>query len=161
MAPQSAIKRFVPLENNPEVMTSLLHNLGLSHKVAFQDVFSIDEPELLAFVPRPAYALLLVFPVSDTYEKFRSEEDSAKEEYSGKGEGEEVVWFKQTIGNACGMIGVLHAVSNGPARSYIGKWALFQIPLMPRTTISTGGMLTSNSLLRARHRFVEIAIPGY
>ncbi|KAI9696354.1 MAG: ubiquitinyl hydrolase 1 [Bogoriella megaspora] len=112
-------KRFVPLENNPEVMTSLLQKLGLSSKVAFQDVFSIDEPELLAFVPRPAYALLLVFPVSKTYEEFRASEDSGKEEYTGKGEGEEVVWYKQTIGNACGLIGVLHAVSNGEAREYI------------------------------------------
>ena len=108
-------------ENNPEVMTSLLHKLGLSKKVTFQDVFSIDEPELLAFVPRPAYALLLVFPVSKTYEQFRSEEDAGKEEYAGKGEGEEVVWYKQTIANACGLIGVLHAVSNGPARDHIGK----------------------------------------
>lgn len=103
-------------------MTSLLHKLGLSKNVTFQDVFSIDEPELLAFVPRPAHALLLVFPVSKTYEKFRSEEDAGKEEYTGKGEGEEVVWFKQTIGNACGLIGVLHAVTNGPARSHIGEF---------------------------------------
>ena len=111
-------------ENNPEVMTSLLQNLGLSTKVAFQDVFSIDEPELLAFVPRPAYALLLVFPVSETYEKFRTQEDAGKEEYIGRGDGEEVVWFKQTIGNACGLIGVLHAVSNGQARNHIGKWTI-------------------------------------
>ena len=102
-------------------MTSLLHKLGLSKNVAFQDVFSIDEPELLAFVPRPAYALLLVFPVSKTYEKFRSEEDAGKDEYVGSGEGEEVVWFKQTIGNACGLIGVLHAVTNGQARAQIGE----------------------------------------
>ncbi|KAI7365732.1 hypothetical protein KC336_g21378, partial [Hortaea werneckii] len=32
-------KRFVPLENNPEVMTTLLHNLGLSRTLQFHDVF--------------------------------------------------------------------------------------------------------------------------
>ncbi|GAB7361655.1 hypothetical protein MBLNU230_g1705t1 [Neophaeotheca triangularis] len=112
-------KRFIPLENNPEVMSSLLHKLGLSQKLAFHDVFSIDEPELLAFVPRPAYALLLVFPVSQTYERFRVEEDQDKKEYEGSGEGEEVVWYKQTIGNACGLIGLLHGVSNGKARTMI------------------------------------------
>ncbi|TKA36247.1 hypothetical protein B0A49_13742, partial [Cryomyces minteri] len=63
----SNTKRFVPLvtayaENNPDVMSSLVHKLGLSSKLGFQDVFSIDDPDLLAFVPRPAYALLLIFP---------------------------------------------------------------------------------------------------
>ena len=100
-------------------MTSLLHKLGLSKKVAFHDVFSIDDPDLLAFVPRPAHALLLVFPVNDTYEKFRIQEDSGKSEYAGSGPEEVVVWYKQTIGNACGLIGLLHGVSNGPARSLI------------------------------------------
>ncbi|QDS73253.1 hypothetical protein FKW77_004232 [Venturia effusa] len=112
-------KRFVPLENNPDVMNSLVHKLGLSSNLGFQDVFSIDEPELLAFVPRPAYALLLIFPVSETYEKFRRQEDGPKEDYEGAGEEEPVVWYKQTIGNACGLIGLLHAVSNGVARSFI------------------------------------------
>lgn len=101
-------------------MTALVHKLGLSPALAFHDVFSIDDPDLLAFVPRPAAALLLVFPVSKSYEQFRREEDANKEEYNGKGDGEPVVWYKQTIRNACGLIGVLHAVSNGPARSYIG-----------------------------------------
>jgi ubiquitin carboxyl-terminal hydrolase L3 len=100
-------------------MSSLVHKLGLSEKLAFHDVFSIDEPELLAFVPRPAHALLLVFPVSETYEKFRRQEDKDKSEYEGHGSGEEVVWYKQTIGNACGLIGLLHGVSNGAARSNI------------------------------------------
>ena len=79
-------------------MTALVRKLGLS-TLAFQDVYSIDDPELIAFVPRPAYALLLVFPVSDTYEKFRLEEDAGKDEYTGSGPQEEVVWYKQTIGN--------------------------------------------------------------
>jgi ubiquitin carboxyl-terminal hydrolase L3 len=108
------------IENNPEVMSALVHKLGLSEKLAFHDVFSIDEPELLAFVPRPAHALLLVFPVSETYEKFRIQEDKDRPEYQGHGPEEEVVWYKQTIGNACGLIGLLHGVSNGTARTNIG-----------------------------------------
>lgn len=100
-------------------MTSLLHKLGLSPTLQFHDVFSIDDPDLLSFIPRPAYALLLVFPVSETYEKFRHEEDESKAEYEGSGAGEDVVWYKQTIGNACGLIGLLHSVSNGPARAMV------------------------------------------
>ena len=97
----------------------LLHKLGLSPNLAFHDVFSIDDPDLLAFIPRPAHALLLVFPVSATFEKFKREEDQDKQEYSGSGDGEEVVWYKQTIGNACGLFGLLHGVSNGAARAQI------------------------------------------
>lgn len=110
-------------------MSALLHKLGLSRKIAYHDVFSIDEPELLEFVPRPAHALLLVFPVSATYEKFRVEEDSTRQEYEGSGPDEEVIWYKQTIGNACGLIGVLHSVSNGAAKLFIGipRTSLFSI----------------------------------
>jgi ubiquitin carboxyl-terminal hydrolase L3 len=104
-------------------MNSLIHKLGLSSKLGFQDVFSIDDPDLLAFVPRPAYALLLIFPVSEAYEKFRRAEDASKQEYDGSGAGEPVVWYKQTIGNACGLIGLLHGVSNGVAREHIGTFA--------------------------------------
>jgi ubiquitin carboxyl-terminal hydrolase L3 len=107
-------------ENNPEVMTSLVRKLGLSSTLAFHDVWSIDDPEMLSFVPRPASALLLVFPVSKSYEEFRMQEDSERDVYQEKGNAEPVVWYKQTIRNACGLIGLLHAVSNGNARNLVG-----------------------------------------
>ncbi|EED21963.1 ubiquitin C-terminal hydrolase L3 [Talaromyces stipitatus ATCC 10500] len=112
-------KAFVPLENNPEVMSHLVHQLGLPTTFGFTDVYSIDEPDLLAFVPRPAHALLLVFPVSKTYEDSRIAEDTPLPEYDGTGPGEPVLWFKQTIRNACGLIGLLHAVSNGEVRNNV------------------------------------------
>ncbi|KAL8922960.1 MAG: hypothetical protein Q9172_003338 [Xanthocarpia lactea] len=110
---------FVPLENNPEVMTALVHKLGLSPSLAFHDVYSIDEPSLLEFVPRPVHALLLVFPVTSTYEDSRRTEDDPLPEYTGSGSGEEIIWFRQTIRNACGMIGLLHSACNGGAREMI------------------------------------------
>ena len=106
-------------ENNPEVMSHLVHQLGLPETLGFTDVFSISDPDLLAFVPRPAHALLLVFPVSETYEKKRNEEDSKLPVYNGSGPDEPVTWFKQTIRNACGLIGLLHAVSNGVPRQNV------------------------------------------
>ncbi|KAL4896240.1 hypothetical protein BDV59DRAFT_130881 [Aspergillus ambiguus] len=112
-------KAFVPLENNPEVMSHLVHQLGLPPTLGFTDVFSIDEPDLLAFVPRPSHALLLVFPVSKAYEASRLAEDSQLPEYAGRGPTEPVFWFKQTIRNACGLIGLLHAVSNGEPRKHV------------------------------------------
>lgn len=117
-------KMFVPLENNPQVMTHLLQNLGLSSTLSLHDVFSLTDPSLLEFVPRPASALLLVFPVSEGYEKYRREEDEGLDEYQGKGEGEEVTWFRQTIGNSCGLMALLHAAGNGPARDFVGEFPL-------------------------------------
>ncbi len=102
-------------------MSSLLHTLGLSPSLGFHDVYSLDDPDLLAFVPRPAHALLLVLPVTATYEQFRHDEDKDKPEYTGSGDEEEVLWYKQTIGNACGLIALLHAASNGSARPQISE----------------------------------------
>lgn len=107
-------------ENNPEVLTTLIHKLGLSSSLSFHDVFSLDDPSLLAFIPRPALALLLVFPVSASYESLREVEDSPLPQYSSYGPGEEVLWFKQTIRNACGMMGLLHLALNGGAKDLIG-----------------------------------------
>lgn len=111
-------KHYIPLESNPDLFTQLVHKLGVSRSLAFVDVLSIDDPDLLAFIPRPALALVLVFPTSDVYENEITKEDAIKAEYSGRGE-EDVIWFKQTINNACGLYGILHAVSNGEARNFI------------------------------------------
>lgn len=118
--PDQGAPAFIPLEANPPLMTSLIHKLGVSPALQMHDVYSLTEPELLAFIPRPALALLLVFPISAEYESHRMAQDSIAEDYKGKGEEEPVLWWKQTIRNACGMMGLLHAVSNGPAREFIG-----------------------------------------
>jgi hypothetical protein len=128
--PGVSAQAFIPLEANPELMTSLLHKLGLSGALQVHDVYSITEPELLAFIPRPALALLLVFPVSATYESARLAEDAGVADYAGKGDAEPVVWWKQTIRNACGLMGLLHAVANGPARGFIGMFFFFLFPFL-------------------------------
>ena len=117
--PEPGAVAFIPLEANPQLMTSLIHKLGVSQALQMHDVFSLTEPELLSFIPRPALALLLVFPVSAVYESHRLAEDSLAEDYRRKGEAEPVLWWRQTIRNACGLMGLLHAVANGPARDFI------------------------------------------
>ena len=135
-------------------MTSLIHKLGTSPSLAFQDVYSISDPSLLSFLPRPCAALLLVFPVTKTYETFRQTEDSSRSEYEGSGSEEPVVWFKQTIRNACGLIGLLHAVCNGPAREMIVPEsdldALLKqaIPLKPK---ERADLLYQSKTLEAAH----------
>ena len=103
-------------------MTALIRELGVAASLSFHDVYSIDDQDLLAFVPRPVYALIFVFPQTPAYMEAMRAEDANKQEYEGCGDGEDVIWFKQTIRNACGMFGVLHGVCNGKARDFISKF---------------------------------------
>jgi ubiquitin carboxyl-terminal hydrolase L3 len=114
-------KCFLPLESNPAVFTELAHKLGLAASLRFEDVLSLDDPELMELVPRPVHALILVFPTTDTYEKRCASEEAKVDSYDGSGEREPVVFFKQTIHNACGLYAVLHAMSNGSAKRHIAK----------------------------------------
>lgn len=108
-----------PAENSPSVMNALAAKLGLSDDLAFYDVCSLDDPELLAHIPRPVYALLAIIPLTEPWDWDRMAEDSGKADYTGHGSIEPVIWFKQTIGHACGSIGFLHCVVNGPASEFI------------------------------------------
>ncbi|KAF2731919.1 ubiquitin C-terminal hydrolase L3 [Polyplosphaeria fusca] len=112
-------KHFIPLESNPDVFTELVHKLGVSPTLAFHDVYSLDDADLLAIVPRPVYALVLVFPTTDSYKKRVAAADD------GSSHGSPVVFFEQTINNACGLYALLHAICNGKARTFIKteSWA--------------------------------------
>ena len=116
-APQGKV--FVPLENNPEVLTHLLHALGTRPTLTFHDIYSLDPASgLLDFIPRPVHALILIVP-AHVYHPARDDEDAALAPYRGSGPNEPVLWFRQTIGNACGTMAALHAISNGAARRHI------------------------------------------
>lgn len=112
-------KLFAVLENNPEVMNQLARDLGLDDTLSFYDIYSLTDPDLLAFIPRPVYALLVIIPLTPTWHETRETEDKDKPEYAGKGEDEPVIWFKQTIGNACGSIGLVHCLLNSEASKHI------------------------------------------
>ena len=114
-------KAFFPLESDPELFTKLAHDLGLSSSLAFYDVFSIDDPDLLGLIPRPVHAFVLCFKESSSYPKMKEEVEATRESYTGSGEDQPVVWFRQTIRNACGLFGILHAASNGAVRESVSK----------------------------------------
>ena len=92
----SYTKHFIPPKCNPDLFTQFIHSLGVSSNLVFQDVFSLD-PDMLAFIPRPVLALILVFPASDVYDQEKAIEESTREDYKGRGKTEDVTWFKQTI----------------------------------------------------------------
>ena len=61
----SKVKRWFPLESNPEVMSKYVAELGLDTSVyEFHDVFSTED-WALSMVPRPVVAVLLLFPLTD------------------------------------------------------------------------------------------------
>lgn len=68
-------------------------------------------PELLAWIPRPIHALILLAD-RPIYFAARSAVIPTIPEYQGFGADEPVVWMKQTIGHACGLMALLHSVLN-------------------------------------------------
>ncbi|KAJ5684839.1 uncharacterized protein N7477_001184 [Penicillium maclennaniae] len=102
-------KTFIPLENNPEVLSHLCANLNLASGLTFHDVLSTS-PELLAWIPRPVHALILLAD-KPIYLAAREAVIPTIPEYQGSGD-EPVLWMKQTIGHACGLMALLHSVFN-------------------------------------------------
>ena len=156
----------MPLESDPAIITQYTQALGLSPSLAFHDVYSISDPDLLSFVPRPVHALLLVFPVTEVYEDYRIEQDKGKDLYMGDNPVDgDIVWFRQTIGNACGTMGVIHSVFNGEVPSHLGTLSSMDIlMIVPGTplanilekakkmnTTDRVGLLESSDELEAAH----------
>ncbi|VVA36936.1 PREDICTED: ubiquitin [Prunus dulcis] len=100
-------KRWLPLEANPDVMNQFLWGLGLpEHEAECCDVYGLDG-ELLEMVPKPVLAVLFLYPITSQSEEERMMQANEKREPKGR-----VYFLKQTVGNACGTIGLLHAVGN-------------------------------------------------
>ncbi|KAF9240135.1 hypothetical protein DTO013E5_8297 [Penicillium roqueforti] len=110
-------KTFIPLENNPEVHAHLCKNLGVSPSLTFHDVLSTT-PEMLSWIPRPVNALILLCD-RPIYLAVRSHVEHSIPEYLGSGVDEPVLWMKQTIGHACGLMALLHVVVNLENGKYV------------------------------------------
>ncbi|KAK7188282.1 hypothetical protein DPSP01_009079 [Paraphaeosphaeria sporulosa] len=149
-------ERFEMLENNPQVMNHLAYALGLDKSLSFYDIYSLDDPDLLAFIPRPALALLVIIPLTPSWHAARTAEDKDTPDYAGKGEEEPVIWFKQleTIGHACGSIGLTHAVLNSDATKRVRPGStLDQIrkDALPKTMIDRAKVLENSDAFAKAH----------
>jgi ubiquitin carboxyl-terminal hydrolase L3 len=107
-------------------MDALAKKMGLSDGLAFYDVYSLDEPGLLAHIPRPVSALLVIIPMTPAWRQDREAEDAAlgspESYYRGGAAGtgdEPIIWFEQTIRDACGSYGLLHCAINGSNPKFI------------------------------------------
>ncbi|KAJ4286549.1 hypothetical protein N0V90_013249 [Kalmusia sp. IMI 367209] len=151
-------------ENNPDVMNQLAAKLGLSSELQFYDVYSLDEPELLAHIPRPVLALLVVIPLTPAWDRNRQAEDADQEPYTGSGPDEPVIWFRQTIGHACGSIGLLHSAINGPAVDFIkpdSDLAALRSLAIPLDMTKRAKMLYNSETFELAHKSVEQAGESY
>lgn len=107
-----AHKTWFPLESNPTVMNTYMRKLGMNtEKYTFHDVYSTED-WAMEMVPRPVIAVLMLYPITSDSEKF-SHEQQTNIKTNGQIVSNKVKFIKQTIGNACGTIALLHASSNG------------------------------------------------
>ena len=105
---------WVPMESNPEVWNKFTVEMGVSGDWQFTDVYGLD-PELLAMVPQPAAAVLLLYPISENTEAL-----GKRKLEEGNVCSENVFFMNQTIGNACGTVGILHSLLNNMDRIAVG-----------------------------------------
>ncbi|CAG8222582.1 unnamed protein product [Penicillium salamii] len=151
-------------ENNPEIMTKLATRLGLSSELQFYDVYCLDGPQQLEHIPRPAMALLVIIPPTAAWNRSRKAEDANKGPYTGSGPDEPVIWFKQTIGHACGSIGVLHSSINGPAVDFINPdsdLAEIRSLAIPLDMTRRAELLYNSEPFELAHKSVEQAGDSY
>ena len=111
-------KRFIPLESDPPVLNDLMYGLGVSGHLALTDVWSIDDPLQLSTISRPVYALILVLPICEEYERHRQSIPGSSTNTEDS-EGEEIIWIQQTIDMACGLYAILHATCNSATSNFI------------------------------------------
>uniref|UniRef100_K3WN15 Ubiquitin carboxyl-terminal hydrolase n=1 Tax=Globisporangium ultimum (strain ATCC 200006 / CBS 805.95 / DAOM BR144) TaxID=431595 RepID=K3WN15_GLOUD len=119
-------KRWFPLESNPAVMNTYVEQMGFpTAEFSFCDVLSIED-WALEMVPTPVLGVLMLFPIKAHTEAFAKEEEE-KILRDGQVVSDSVYYMRQTVGNACGTIGILHAIGNTRQHitldpsSYLGK----------------------------------------
>lgn len=149
----SGVTAVIPLESNPQVFTDFGHKLGLSPLLSFFDIYSITEPELLSFLPRPVNAVVLLFPITDKYEDFKNSEESDKQ--ISFEHNENITWFKQLLKNSCGLYALLHSICNLPSGLIVDQSKLHSFI----EELSSGSF--SDSSDEISKRIVNLSLPLY
>ncbi len=107
-----------------------MYKIGVPRTVALQEVYGLDE-EMLAFLPQPVLALLVLLPLLPDVERARQAEElrltgsvrgvedadtlsslavqSAEQADANTGNAAaDTCWLPQRIGNACGTMAIIH-----------------------------------------------------
>ncbi|GBP45035.1 Ubiquitin carboxyl-terminal hydrolase [Eumeta japonica] len=116
----------IPMESNPDTINKYLQKLGVSSKWRVVDVLGL-EGEPLAWVPRPVMAVILLFPISESYEQNRLKQEK-NAEVRGREISKNVFHLRQIASTVCGTVALVHSVANnaheielsdGPLKSYL------------------------------------------
>jgi ubiquitin carboxyl-terminal hydrolase L3 len=113
--PQEETKKskrdWVPLESNPVAINKYMESLGGStDKYEWVELLSCEE-WAFGMVPSNRLAVMLNFPIT---EAVRNDEQLERERIlkTPQSVDEGIFFCNQTIGNACGTVGIMHAVAN-------------------------------------------------
>ncbi|KAI8047755.1 hypothetical protein BDF21DRAFT_433884 [Thamnidium elegans] len=102
--------RWLPLESNPDVLNKIIHENGVDSEWSFTDVLGFDN-ESLSLIPKPVAAIIFLFPGTKTHKDFLEKEESHLKIHE-QNISPNLMYFKQTISNACGMMALLHSLAN-------------------------------------------------
>ncbi|KAI8893915.1 hypothetical protein BC833DRAFT_606828 [Globomyces pollinis-pini] len=116
---------WIPLESNPEVLNKYMSLLGVTSELGFVDVWSLD-PELLGMIEQPVGAVILLFPITENYEINRQAQNNAIIT-NGQVVSKDLYFIRQTIGNACGTIGLFHSLANNVEHLNIGNGSFYEM----------------------------------
>jgi ubiquitin carboxyl-terminal hydrolase L3 len=106
------VKRFEPIESDPQILTKLMHRLGVQENFWFDDVLDYKEES-----QQPALALIVIFPESQNDELGKATVEAKRAPIIT----DNIKFLRQTIDNSCGLIALLHCVLNTVAANFISK----------------------------------------
>lgn len=121
-------KHFVAIESDPEIFTSLMHNLGVADIFRFVDIWSLEADHLPLIrddIGQPVEALVLVLPDCPAYTEQEGQDTVCTKD---------IIWLKQIINNACGLYAILHCVCNVIRSQNISK-VLIVLPIVYSTAL--------------------------
>lgn len=106
------VKRFEPIESDPQILTKLMHRLGVQENFRFDDVLDYKEES-----QQPALALVAIFPESQNDELEKATIEARRTPIIT----DNIKFLRQTIDNSCCLIAILHCVLNTVAADTISK----------------------------------------
>lgn len=173
-----------PPENNPSVFTHLAHHLGVSPTLAFYDIYTLTSPQIprpayaLIFIcPANVYfkARLAEYELQDEYQGSGPDEpviwfkqtirrtlppfsfSSNKKPHHNRFAQptySSIATNPEPITDACGLMSLLHAISNGGAKSHIhpsSPLAALLREATPLKTVPRAQLLYDSPALEAAH----------
>lgn len=97
-----------------QVFNDFARRVGIGDGWAFTDVYGLDD-ELLAMVPQPCIAVVLLFPVNEVLARSEMQRRAQLARRPPR-VSPRVFFMRQYIGNACGTVAAVHALLNNRER---------------------------------------------